>query len=193
MFLKGRGNGDFIESMITCFGAPVLADLKCASLVNLSRCGGEILRDWLDLRASLAEKLSVDFAEISVTEHSVLLLIYRERSLLHTLSSDGVRDFLSQFGYYVGEEPTSAAPYIDRLRERFRFEIPHEVGVFLDYPLEDVVGFIENGGRNAKFAGYWKVYGNEIEALRKFEAYRQAEAEYASLLLQRAQGLTEAA
>lgn len=39
-------------------------------------------------------------------------------------------------------------------------EFPHEIGVFLGYPLEDVVGFIRNRGRNYTCCGYWKAYGD---------------------------------
>ena len=196
LFLKSKGNDDYIESVLAYFCAPVTAGLKCASLVNLSR-GQNILRDWLDVREELSKSLSVDFAEMSVSECSVLLLIYRERALLRALLMDGVQDFLAQFGYEGDCE--SVTPHITGLRERFSRasrdsqRMPHEVGVFLDYPLEDVKGFIENGGRNAKFTGYWKVYGNEIEAMRRFEAFKRAEARSASLLLRKAQGLTEAA
>lgn len=38
---------------------------------------------------------------------------------------------------------------------------PHEIGVFLDYPLADVIGFIEHGGKNCKCCDVWKVYSNE--------------------------------
>ena len=37
---------------------------------------------------------------------------------------------------------------------------PHEVGLFLGYPLDDVTGFIEQKGKNYKCCGIWKVYGN---------------------------------
>ena len=35
-------------------------------------------------------------------------------------------------------------------------DFPHEIGVFLGYPLTDVVGFIENQGRNFTCCGCWK-------------------------------------
>ena len=37
---------------------------------------------------------------------------------------------------------------------------PHEVGLFLGYPLDDVTGFIEQKGKNYKCCGIWKVYGD---------------------------------
>ena len=46
---------------------------------------------------------------------------------------------------------------------------PHEIGVILGYPLEDVKGYMENGGQKCLLNGYWKVYNNPEEAKRKFE------------------------
>ena len=48
---------------------------------------------------------------------------------------------------------------------------PHEIGIFLGYPAEDVRGFVENGGCNYKLCGCWKVYGSVESARRKFAAY----------------------
>lgn len=45
-------------------------------------------------------------------------------------------------------------------------EFPHEVGLFLGYPPEDVEGFIENKARSCKITGYWKVYSDEEKAKR---------------------------
>ena len=57
----------------------------------------------------------------------------------------------------------------------------HEIGVFLDYPLEDVVGFIENAGQNYKCSGCWKVYCNECEAVKLFARYKKCRDVYMRL------------
>ena len=60
-----------------------------------------------------------------------------------------------------------------------RQSCPHEVGLFLGYPLADVVGFIENEGKNCKCAGCWKVYGNEAAARRRFAQFKACRYIYA--------------
>ena len=55
-------------------------------------------------------------------------------------------------------------------------EFPHEIGVFLGYPLEDVVGFIRNRGRNYTCCGYWKAYGDPEAAQKRFDQYRRCTA-----------------
>jgi len=51
---------------------------------------------------------------------------------------------------------------------------PHEMGLLLGYPVDDVMGFIENRGKNFSHTGYWKVYSNPLEAITLFERYNQA-------------------
>lgn len=51
-------------------------------------------------------------------------------------------------------------------------EFPHEVGLFLSYPPEDVKGFIAHRANDFKCAGLWKVYGNEEKARSLFAKYK---------------------
>lgn len=53
-------------------------------------------------------------------------------------------------------------------------EFPHEVGLFLSYPPEDVKGFIDHRTNNFKCAGLWKVYGDEEKARSLFAKYKNA-------------------
>ena len=50
---------------------------------------------------------------------------------------------------------------------------PHEIGLFLSYPPEDVKGFIENHAANYKLSGLWKVYGDEKKAKELFAKYKK--------------------
>ena len=60
-------------------------------------------------------------------------------------------------------------------------EFPHEIGVFLGYPLEDVTGFINNTGKNFRYSGIWKVYGDEKEAEKRFYKYKKCTEIYTRL------------
>ena len=52
-------------------------------------------------------------------------------------------------------------------------EFPHEVGLFLSYPPEDVKGFIDHRTNNFKCAGLWKVYGDEARAEELFRKFKK--------------------
>ena len=47
---------------------------------------------------------------------------------------------------------------IDKLHTK---DFPHEIGIFLGYPLKDVVGFMGYGNYKFCKTRYWKVYGDE--------------------------------
>jgi hypothetical protein len=182
-FIKTQTTIEFIKSMIMCFGAPVISGLRCAILLNLSRPGEDMRSRWESARSEISAMTPVEFAEISATERSVLVMVYRPELMLRAIEPDEIRKFLSRLGY---ESFDSASSCIARLKERFKSEVPHEMGIFLGYPLEDVLGFIDNGGRNFKYLGYWKVYGDKRSAIEKFREYRKAETESAMCLLTKA-------
>ena len=76
---------------------------------------------------------------------------------------------LLKYGY-VPENPNGCVVHlIHRLRSEGEF--PHEIGLFLSYPPEDVLGFICNRACNHKCVGCWKVYGDEQAAKNIFEKY----------------------
>jgi hypothetical protein len=183
LFLKTLETNDFIKSMIMCFGAPVIEGLKCAMLLNISRPGENVKPAWDMAKGELSLLFGVEFAELICGEQSVIILLYRREMLLDALGCDGVREFLSGLGYDGFDSELSC---IETLKEKFQAGVPHEIGVFLGYPLEDVKGFIDNGWRNSKLVGYWKVYGDEISAMKKFEEYKRAETGRARSLLREA-------
>ena len=92
-----------------------------------------------------------------------------------------VAEFMSQYGYNTEDSKKA----VERLKERIRQleDFPHEIGLFLSYPIEDVLGFIENRGKNYILNGYWKVYGNEEEARKSFFKYRKCTDVYHKLFM----------
>jgi hypothetical protein len=181
LFLKTQGTVDFIKSMIMCFGAPVINGIKCGSILNLARPGEDVRLAWYAARRDIADTLGVEFAEISKNERSVLIFMYKKELLLEAINDGDTRAFLHGLGY-----GGCVASCIKTLRDRFKSGVPHEMGIFLGYPLEDVKGFIENDGENSKLVGYWKVYGDERRAMRLFDEYKRAETESAWSLLEKA-------
>ena len=82
---------------------------------------------------------------------------------------------LRQQGY---AEPVNLEAALKQLSERIRCsgEFPHEIGVFLGYPVEDVIGFMENKGKNYVLCKYWKVYHHAERAKHTFESYDRCRA-----------------
>ena len=143
------------------------AGLKIASLVSL-RKGEENVIQTLSHRFA-----GKGFAFMLLREDEERLLVYvfhRARLEKYLLSAD-VRAFLARFGYGYA----SAEEALEQLKCRMKGEFPHEIGVFLGYPLGDVCGFLQDPG-GCVLCGAWKVYENADEAARTFERFRRCSA-----------------
>ena len=74
-------------------------------------------------------------------------------------------------------------PSENKMAVRFRAyqagegSFPHEMGIFLGYPLEDVKGFIEHEGKDYLYQGYWKVYGDVEKCEKMFSVYNRVKAQ----------------
>lgn len=149
--------------------APTLLGIKCASLVSLSSTELDLDFHTTYFNRRAAAK-GLRSRILRSCENRALMLVYSERLLKNRLADNDVRSVLAEHGYsenYFLEE------CLDRLSKRIRDSktFPHEIGVFLGYPVEDVVGFIENKGENFKLCGAWKVYGSVENARRTFSNY----------------------
>ena len=86
---------------------------------------------------------------------------------------------LKERGYCTDTSEKCVVQLIRRLCEYEEF--PHEIGLFLGYPPEDVCGFIENKAGGCKCAGCWKVYGDADAARKTFAKYKKCSGVYAAL------------
>ena len=144
------------------------AGLKIASLVSLRKGEEDVIQT---LSRRFAGK---GFAFILLREDEERLFVYvchRARLTKYLFSSD-VRAFLARFGYEYG----SAEEALEQLKYRIHGEFPHEIGIFLGYPLEDVKGFIADPTARTKLSGYWKVYADVDNKQKLFERFKRCTA-----------------
>lgn len=148
--------------------APSLLGIKCAGLLSVSECECEV-DDNIRLFNARAAETGLKIRALSKGSRC-LMLLYSESRLSSCLNVPERRDILRRFGY---TDDMTLGECLDRLSERLcsGAEFPHEIGVFLDYPAEDILGFIENNGKNFKLCGCWKVYSDTERAARAFENY----------------------
>ena len=168
-----------IEKCIIEHCSPTLAGLKPAGLFS---CCGLFEEDMLRQVKELNMKLNPKDIVVSVMTRKdgrALIYVYRKSRLKKELQNKETSEFLAKYGYSHLSAEKAVARLKNRLAQSEGF--PHEIGVFLGYPLGDVVGFIENGGHNCKCVGCWKVYCDECEAVRLFEKYRKCTKIYKSL------------
>lgn len=146
--------------------APILFDKKATNIMTVT---GE---DFSKIRTLL---MGTDIACccLNTRGDKRILYLYREREIMEYLHAEDIRSFLREYGYEIDTFCEMLEHLSDRLLSYSNGEaaFPHEIGIFLGYPLMDVKGFVENNGKNFICSGYWKVYTDVQNALRKFREY----------------------
>ena len=149
--------------------APVLMNYKISNLLIVEK-------EKIDSVKQLFAKTELSCKLVMVSEEKSAFLIYREEALKSYLECRKVRELMESFGYenYELEKILEefSRKYTEYVSNSGNF--PHEMGLLLGYPVEDVIGFIQNDGENFLYSGYWKVYTNLSEALEHFERYNLA-------------------
>ena len=127
--------------------APVLLGVKPAGMVRLTNCGrigGGAQCDLFCLhQREILEALHLECRILRNDGIDLVVLFFRRAVLERTLASSEAAGFLKECGYPSGE---GMAAILEELTARCRRggNFPHEIGIFLGYPLKDVRGFIED-------------------------------------------------
>lgn len=149
--------------------APVLAGVKPSNMLVLEN---KHIRDVV----RTLEGTGLFWRCLYAGEEKNIWLLYRKVALEEIVFRQEERSFLAENGY----EEERLNQMLIRLGQRFReyrktqdVPFPHEMGVFLGYPMADVKGFIKHEGKNYLYSGYWKVYENVEERKELFKSYEQ--------------------
>ena len=149
-------------------GAPTLAGIKTGNLFPCTFGDRIEFTDQLREINRVLVPRGLRLLPLRLGEGKALLYLYRPSRLSRDLSRREAGRLLDRAGYRR-EDPRACLRELSR-RLRRGEEFPHEIGLFLGYPPEDVQGFIDHRGKNCKCVGCWKVYGDEAAARRRFAA-----------------------
>lgn len=158
------------EHLLAFHCAPTLAGIKPANLISLNKSK---ISNFRKLQQKYKKCLSCnDIFMFTVADslHYRLLLIYHRANLNKILADKYKQEFLRTFGYKDFSNTLACLRYL-KIRMYIQKGFPHEIGIFLGYPLLDVKGFIKNHGRNFKCCGQWKVYSDIDAAENLFAQY----------------------
>ncbi len=158
------------------FCSPTLAGLKCGNLFSDHFASyEEMLEEIREYNHMLSAKGMILIA-LTYQDHRGLMYLYRPAKLRQSLSGADAQKILKSCGY-TSADPV---PCLLQLRDKIsdRNEFPHEIGLFLNYPPEDVRGFIDEKASNYKLIGTWKVYGDVDRAQKTFDRYQHCTEVY---------------
>ncbi len=158
---------------------PTLLKVKPASLLLIDKSLFFDLQDFYTPLVKYLKLFSCSYITFQETETRLYLFLYNEELLYPSITMGLRQTFLESYGYSVLKE--QMASVLGLLGRRYRNywitgEFPHEIGLFLGYPLTDVEGFIRNHGRNYLLCGMWKVYGRIQVAETAFLSFRHMRA-----------------
>lgn len=160
--------GDKLDRLFAAYCSPTLAGIKAGSLVACDRAlYPDLPRRIRDYQKAFATR-GFHFEIVCACRERWLLLVYQRERLAMSLTEDRAARLLRHFGYPAGQDVDALLYHLKR-RMAANESFPHEIGLFLGYPYEDVEGFIRNSGKGYKLSRYWKVYGDAEETSRLFD------------------------
>lgn len=180
---------DGLEHAIVRHCSPTLVGIKPACLFNVpgdfspspaTRLRSARLDSIIERANGRLAGTSVHVRVLARRSCGALVLVYRPQLLARSLSASHVATALRTWGY-----ETSGPGWLEAALERLGVRLeqrsprdssrsfPHEVGLFLGYPYDDVMAFIEHEGRDYLCCGCWKVYSHKEQAEACFARYKR--------------------
>lgn len=164
------------EELLIRHCSPTLAGMKTGNLFSHTFSNQEEMRTTIRSLNRILVKKGLRVLPLRVRDNRTLIYVFRPEYLLQDLRQGAVCSILEKRGYCCENAGQCVIRLIKRLRETEEF--PHEIGLFLGYPPEDVSGFIEKREQDCKLVGYWKVYGDEVAARKTFAKYAKCTSVY---------------
>lgn len=156
-----------VQLLLQC--APMIAGLKASNLLIIAS------ENEADARRIL-NGTKISCARLVRMDKKTTMLIYHEQWVKEYLASREVSELLRVLGY----EGKGFYEVLHSVRKKYRSymkkegEFPHELGLLLGYPAEDVKGYMDNKGRNYLCTGYWQVYADPAAKLNLFQKFELA-------------------
>ena len=163
------------EFLLVNYASQTLANRKLANLFTFKNTQNIDIEKMVDEWNDVLNKKNMYVEILRNNETSAQIYAYRPDKLTYVLNQTKVKTLLTGLGYKTNDLDQC----IRHLKYRFKKEsFPHEIGIFLGYAYEDVVGFIENKGDKFLANGYWKVYAKKEEKIKLFETYNKIRKSY---------------
>lgn len=166
--IKSMNRKEYLFGVISYSIAPTLSNYKPSSIITLRKDNGELNLLWEKYKYTFLNEYNINFFELKKSQDSVIILFYYPDRIKSVLYYESNMKFLSKFGY---NKKFDLIENLFILKDRFQNVCPHEVGIFLGYPLDDVKYFMDKNENKCLMCGYWKVYNHREIAEKIFMDY----------------------
>ncbi|WP_071026653.1 DUF3793 family protein [Peptoniphilus raoultii] len=148
--------------------APTSSNLKLGTMLNFKNGKRPLKIYWQNYKYYLKDIFDLSFFELRKSNDNILVYFYNKKRLAKKLREEKINKFLKELGY---ENCQNTYEYLITLRTNFKDRCPDEIGVFLGYPLKDVIDFKNKDKGECKCIGYWKCFNNAESAQNAFKRY----------------------
>ncbi|OGO78102.1 MAG: hypothetical protein A2Y23_12170 [Clostridiales bacterium GWB2_37_7] len=160
--------------------APVLTGAKPAEILSFPNNEKHKAR-LASIKTCIKLNSKLSFNEFSYCTKCTKLLIYNPNILDETLRDKRNIRFLIEQGY---PREYSMDAFIKELMFKMQNGIiPDEIGVFLGYPLKDVMGFIGHASLKLTKVNGWRVYGDPRISDKKYNDFMEAKESIKKMLV----------
>ncbi|AGA70748.1 hypothetical protein Desdi_3356 [Desulfitobacterium dichloroeliminans LMG P-21439] len=159
---------EFLLYKIKYYAAPTIAGIKPSTLMAFTNLKRNTYALWEYYKDEVCAPLGIRYYELWQKRDRIFVLFYKDEVLVEYLSGRENRKFLQGLGY---NGTKALEDDLVMLEKRYQISCPHELGLFLGYPLKDVITFMEDKGEPCLASKYWKVYRDIEKALQTFNAY----------------------
>lgn len=163
---------NYLEYYLSYLFSPVITGIKPAITLNFDNKSAKKYQLWQVYGHGIIKKYQLESIILKESRKGCLLLIYHRANLIKYLSIKENKEFLQSLGY---DHELILTSYLTKLKKKLlESSFPHEIGIFLGIPVEDVLGFINK--EKCLYSGYWKVYSNCARAKKVFSLYEKSRA-----------------
>lgn len=170
------------DELLINHSAPTLAGIKIANIFTYQYYSKKELSEKIVFYNKLLNKKGINLSILKDYDSKVIVYVYNKEKLKNYMANEEVAKFLYGCGYNSDNIYKNIQILSERMTNYKNF--PHEIGIFLGYPLIDIYGFINNYGKNCLYSGYWKVYHNKNKAIKTFDSYNRCRLFYINTFLE---------
>lgn len=169
---------DYLEWIVTTI-SPLIYDCKPAEILSLPFYDSnfDLKKKEIIKHFSQCSKLSYRFLQFNNISEKIFF--YNTDLLYSYLTIPKHRRFLAGLGYPVKNPEACLEHLLMKIEQGL---IPDEIGLFLGYPLKDVLGFMGHPSLTLTKKHIWQVYGDARKSDLLYEQFIASKSKMASRL-----------
>ncbi|SKC80959.1 DUF3793 family protein [Maledivibacter halophilus] len=178
--LAYKNKDRFITWLVEILG-PVLMGSKPAELLSFSKYEKDKFKKIQDIERHIGKCKRIEYKLFRYKNDSIKILFYNPRALDRSLKEYRNMKFLKSLGYPKEYDLDEYIQFI--VNKMVDGIIPHEIGVFLGYPLKDIIGFIGHPSLKLTKIRGWRVYGDPRLSDKRLHEFLEAKSKIKRMLM----------